>query len=128
VRQATIALPLSVCIGLGACGAKTTTINTVDRADAKASAIVEKVEGDATVSTVHLVSILGKSNGEKPVEVLKMDKGDAPQVVWLEDGSLSIAVPCGQIYSFKNFTVLQSENSFEKVSVRLQNDGLCAGL
>lgn len=111
-----------------ACSAEVVQLVEVDRPDGRASAIVERTNAGATVSFSYSVYVREKGSKAEPQEVLRMDKGDVPKVVWLEDGSLSIAAPCGQIYYFTNFSTLRAaEIDFEKVPVKLQNAGLCAG-
>jgi hypothetical protein len=125
LRLATLSVAFLACIGLGACGTETTTTQTVDRPDGKASVIVRQVDGNATVSRSYRVYLQEKADQAQPDEILRMDKGSEPQVIWLDDGSLQVNVDCGQIYNFTNFWFLQSGDDFERVSVKLLNNGPC---
>ncbi len=127
VKRTMILAPACVIV-LAACDVEIETVTTIDRPDGQASAIIEQVDGNATVSRSYRVYIQGSADGARPDEVLRMDKGPQPRLVWLESGSLQVEVDCGQIYNFTNFSFLRNEDDFERVSVKLLNGEPCPSL
>src|SRR5437868_9865955 len=77
----------------------------IDRPGGGATAIVSRIDGNATVSVGYRVYLQATDAKEAAFEVLRMDKGSAPHIAWVGSG-LRIDVPCGQIYKFTNFTVV----------------------
>ena len=93
-------------------------------------AIVTRTEGGdlgATVGFGYRVYIRQSDPKDPPVEVLREDKSEPPRVSWSGNRMLQIALPCGQVFDFTNFAVIKSDQGeFEKVSIKLDNDGLCS--
>lgn len=88
----------------------------------RAVAIITKIDGGVTVSMGYRVYIQGTDGILS--EVLRMDRGDAPRLAWSAN-TLKISAMCGQIYAFKNFAVVDLVADPTKVSVLLENQGLC---
>jgi hypothetical protein len=93
--------------------------------DGHAIAIITLTEGPATVSDGYRVYVSGTSSDRLIAEVLRMDKGNTPRVVWSNAG-LRIEAKCGQIYHFSNFAVIETTAGVQKLPLHLENDGLCA--
>jgi hypothetical protein len=119
-----IAMLAASALALAGC-AEVTTWSTIERPDGRASAITEQSNGGATTSFGYSVYVQAKAQGASRSRVLNMDRGGPPAVTWREDGSLSLTVTCGDIYSFSNFVWIKVGGDFEKIPVSLYDGGPC---
>jgi len=123
---------------LAACGQKSG--DTAMKGD-----VVEKIErpgggvavvstrdstGGATVSMSYHVYVQKTRDPAQAVEVLLVDKSEAPKISWIDSTGLLLSVPCGQIRHFSNFADVWSgkdSEHFDQVVVMLENNGVCPG-
>ncbi|MGA9794153.1 MAG: lipoprotein [Rhizomicrobium sp.] len=127
LRTHVLLLSLSAVI-LSGCGQKGMSGDVLaesKRADGNVRAIVTRYDGGATVSFVYRVYIQDGS-GEAN-EVLRADHVVGLSTIWSGD-ILQIAMQCGRIFSFSNFSdVLDgSGNLKEVIPIKLQVNGLCS--
>lgn len=94
--------------------------------DALAVAKLTKADSNATVSSVYRL-YLGADESGGMTEILRADQLDTIRIQWVAPDRLSVAMPCGRVFSFRNFfDVLSSDGQLRKrVVVSLENPGLC---
>jgi hypothetical protein len=101
---------------------------TIKRPGGDVIAIVTDTEGPATVSDGNRIYLALSKSPDDRWEVLRYDKGVPPEVTWADATHLAIKVQCAQIYRYTNFADVWPngrEKEFERITVLLENHGLC---
>lgn len=102
-------------------------LESVNSPDSQLVATLTKSEHGATVSDVYRVYLSRAETDSVVAEVLRADRLDSVRIQWSDASRLTILMPCGRVFMFRNFfeAVSKGTGLSRTISVYLDTNGVC---